>query len=78
MAEIDNPVAAHQEIHRFAQSLGVELIAVDTDMYGPPAVTLQQAVAIAQREGKNDALLVKGSRVAGLERLVAAIVGEER
>ena len=75
MAEIEHPASAHVEIADLARSLGIELVAVDTALYGIAPVSLDDAVAAALREGEGSALLVKGSRVAGLDRLVDAIGG---
>jgi len=41
-------------------------------LYGEESITLQAAIARVADFGTGDAVLVKGSRVAGLERLVAA------
>jgi UDP-N-acetylmuramyl pentapeptide synthase len=43
---------------------------VDTNLYGGDSITLQAAIALVDEFGEGDAVLVKGSRVAGLERLV--------
>jgi UDP-N-acetylmuramoyl-tripeptide--D-alanyl-D-alanine ligase len=60
-----------------ARQLDINLVAVDTNLYGDdsialPSVTLQSAILQAGEFGEGDAVLVKGSRVAGLERLVHA------
>jgi UDP-N-acetylmuramoyl-tripeptide--D-alanyl-D-alanine ligase len=66
----------HRAIADLAQRLGVDLVAVATDAYGVPALADVDAAAAALggilRPG--DAVLVKASRVAGLER-VAALLG---
>lgn len=71
MAELEDAAQRHQEISELAADLGVELRPVGTDLYGSPPV--DDATAIAGL-GEGDAVLVKGSRVAGLERLVRRLV----
>jgi UDP-N-acetylmuramoyl-tripeptide--D-alanyl-D-alanine ligase len=74
MAELDDPVTAHREIAALARELGIELIAVGTDEYGPAPV--REVAAVLERLGPlgtDDAVLVKGSRVAGLEAVAEAL-----
>jgi UDP-N-acetylmuramoyl-tripeptide--D-alanyl-D-alanine ligase len=69
MAELDDPVTAHREIGDLARSLGVEVVAVNEAGYGAESVgTIEEAAARFDLDG-DDAVLVKGSRVAGLELL---------
>ena len=72
MAEISDAEAEHRAIARYAADRGVELITVDTDLYGitPSA----DAAATLGAISSGDAVLVKGSRVAGLERIAALLV----
>ena len=74
MAELADPVADHLEIARLLDLHGIELIAIGTDLYGvePAADPLAALGSVAG----DDALLVKGSRVAGLERLAALLLGQ--
>jgi UDP-N-acetylmuramoyl-tripeptide--D-alanyl-D-alanine ligase len=72
MAELDDPAAAHAAIARRADELGIELVAVGTDLYGPRPV--DDPVAALGPLGEGDAVLVKGSRVAGLERVAARLL----
>ena len=74
MAELADPARDHSQIAELLAERGIELISVDTDLYGVPART--DALAVAMSLAGDDAVLVKGSRVAGLERLAALIVGE--
>jgi UDP-N-acetylmuramoyl-tripeptide--D-alanyl-D-alanine ligase len=69
MAEIEDSVQAHRAIADRAAVLGLELIVVGTDLYGiePSADPLAALGAL----GSGDVLLVKASRSAGLERIVA-------
>ncbi len=70
MAELDDATAHHVYIASVAESLGVELLAVDTTHYGAPSHTIDEVVALLTGLGDDSVILVKGSRVAGLERLV--------
>ena len=76
MAELgEESDAEHAAIGRLAAELGVRLIAFDTPEYGGEDVSdLDEALALLGELGDGDAVLVKGSRVAGLERLVEALV----
>jgi UDP-N-acetylmuramoyl-tripeptide--D-alanyl-D-alanine ligase len=74
MAEIDDSTDGHARIARLAVDLGVELIAVDTDLYGVASSTLDQAIARVSDLGDECAVLVKASRSARLDRVVDAIV----
>ena len=72
MAEISDAAAEHRAIAEYAAIRDIELIAVGTDLYGtqPSADPL---AALGSLTG-DDAVLVKGSRVAGLERLAALLI----
>ena len=72
MAEIDEPGPAHQAIADRAAEHGIELVAVGTDLYGIPPTG--DPVAAAGRLESGTAVLVKASRVAGLERVAAALI----
>ena len=72
MAEISDAEAEHRAIARYAADRDVELIAVGTALYGVepwPTEQLEQWSAAA-----GVAVLVKGSRVAGLETVAAALL----
>ncbi len=72
MAEISDAAAEHRAIARYAADRGVELIAVGTDFYGvSPSADVAAALGSVSAD---DAVLVKGSRVAGLEKLAAALI----
>jgi UDP-N-acetylmuramoyl-tripeptide--D-alanyl-D-alanine ligase len=71
MAEISDGPAEHRAIRAEAERLGIEVLAVGTDLYGIDPVD-DPAAAIGPLAG-GDALLVKGSRVVGLERWVVVI-----
>ena len=72
MAEISDPAAEHLAITRYAQSLGIEVIPAGTNLYGPPPAQITSAGAL-DALGPGDAVLVKGSRIAGLDRLAATL-----
>jgi UDP-N-acetylmuramoyl-tripeptide--D-alanyl-D-alanine ligase len=66
----------HRAIGALATSLGIDVIAVDEPRYGAPTVADVDAAAIELGElADGDAVLVKGSRVAGLERLAKRLAG---
>jgi UDP-N-acetylmuramoyl-tripeptide--D-alanyl-D-alanine ligase len=67
MAELDDPVTAHRAIAEHAAALGVTVIAVGTSLYGVTPVD-DPLGALGSVAG-GDAVLVKGSRVAALERI---------
>ncbi len=72
MAEIEDPGPAHREIAERARSLGVELLAVGTELYG--IVPVDDVAAALGPLGPESAVLVKASRSAGLERIVAELL----
>jgi UDP-N-acetylmuramoyl-tripeptide--D-alanyl-D-alanine ligase len=78
MAEIgDTAAAEHLAITARARDLGVEVIAVDAPDYGPDArhvADVDAALAALSELSEGDAVLVKGSRVAALERVAAALL----
>jgi UDP-N-acetylmuramoyl-tripeptide--D-alanyl-D-alanine ligase len=72
MAELDDPGPEHLAIAEEAARLDIELIAVGTDLYGIAPVA--DPVAAVGPLGPGVAVLVKGSRVAGLEAVVARLL----
>jgi UDP-N-acetylmuramoyl-tripeptide--D-alanyl-D-alanine ligase len=76
MAELGADSAAqHDAVADLAGRLDVELLAVGTDAYRARAVAdVDEAVAALGRLGPGDAVLVKASRVAGLERLASRLL----
>jgi UDP-N-acetylmuramoyl-tripeptide--D-alanyl-D-alanine ligase len=69
--------AEHRRIAELARELGIELIALGTTDYGVRSLddvddALVELVELSLRDG--DAILVKGSRVAGLESLAARLL----
>ncbi|NLA34831.1 MAG: UDP-N-acetylmuramoyl-tripeptide--D-alanyl-D-alanine ligase [Actinobacteria bacterium] len=74
MAElgVDAP-AEHRAIAAHAASLGIELVAVGTDLYGvEPLDGVDAAITDVPAPRRGEAVLLKASRVAGLERIAAA------
>ena len=57
-----------------AADLGIELLPVGTDLYGVDPVA--DPVAALDTLGDGDAVLVKASRVAGLESLAACLISQ--
>ena len=74
MAELADPPRDHAEMADLLRANDIELVAVGTDLYGTPQRA--DALDVLRSLTADDAVLVKGSRVAGLERLVALVVGE--
>jgi UDP-N-acetylmuramoyl-tripeptide--D-alanyl-D-alanine ligase len=79
MAELgDESAAAHTHVAAVASELGIRLIAFGTDGYGNSAAetvaTIEDALVALGDLGAEDSVLVKGSRIAGLERLAAALL----
>lgn len=68
MAELEDPGPSHLAITELCRRLGVRLIPVECDLYGAEAVTVDALGDL--RFDDSTAVLVKGSRVAGLERVV--------
>jgi len=71
MAELDAPEREHADVSARARALGIEVVAVGTDLYGPDPV--DDVTAALGPLGAGDVVLVKGSRVAGLERVAAQL-----
>ena len=74
MAELADSEQHHRQIAARVAELGIELIAVGTGAYGTNSHTIEQAASLLAERGEGDAILVKGSRIAALERLVKLLV----
>ncbi len=74
MAELGRHTdSEHRRVAATAKELGIEVVGYETDLYGQRRVTgIDEAVALLRTMGSGDAVLVKGSRVAGLEDVVRA------
>jgi UDP-N-acetylmuramoyl-tripeptide--D-alanyl-D-alanine ligase len=67
--------AEHSAVVALADDLGIDLVAYETGAYGLPTVNgLDGALAAIGVLDDGDAVLVKGSRVAGLERLADVLL----
>ncbi len=73
MAELSEPEQDHLQISRLAKQLGIELIAVETGMYGVQPRTRDEVAAMLSTVENTATILIKGSRVAQLEKLVAML-----
>jgi UDP-N-acetylmuramoyl-tripeptide--D-alanyl-D-alanine ligase len=71
MAELDDPAGGHRAVAATATELGIELIATGTDLYGVEPI--DDPLAALGPVGDGDAVLVKASRVAGLDRVADAL-----
>lgn len=72
MAEIADPEAEHLAIVEYARGHHIDVLAYGTDLYGITPVP-DPVAALGSLAG-GDAVLVKGSRVVGLERVAAALL----
>jgi UDP-N-acetylmuramoyl-tripeptide--D-alanyl-D-alanine ligase len=72
MGELDDVTGGHHEVAQHAIKCGVDLIAVGTDLYGIRP-TADPIGALGQLS-EGDVVLVKASRAAGLERVVADLL----
>lgn len=69
----------HQVAASLAAELGIRVVAVAEPRYGTEVVnSVEEAQEVLGELGAGDAVLVKGSRVAGLERLAARLRHEPR
>ena len=75
MAELgDRAADEHLAIAQRVADLGLELVAVGTDLYGVESLADLDAAYGALDLAVDDAVLVKGSRVAGLEVLAELLL----
>ena len=72
MAEIDDPELEHRGVAAYAAERNIHVIAVGTRLYGVEPIREADDLGLSVAGG--DAILVKGSRVAGLERLAARLL----
>jgi UDP-N-acetylmuramoyl-tripeptide--D-alanyl-D-alanine ligase len=71
----DEAEPGHKHVAALAAELGIELIAIDAPLYGVETVPdFDAATARLGELGDGDAVLVKGSRVAGLEKLAEQLL----
>lgn len=69
MAELAEPAKEHLMISEYAKSLNIEIVAVETPLYGVDACSFVEAKARLTNLGAGDVALVKGSKVTNLVRL---------
>lgn len=74
MAELADSSTEHLAILEYARSKSIEFIACETENYGVSTLTVDDAVKQIRNGGTDVAVLVKGSRVAALERVVQLLV----
>jgi UDP-N-acetylmuramyl pentapeptide synthase len=74
MAEVLHSDLAHQEIAKLCGQLGIELLALETDLYGTNALSLSDIAKTLDGHDSNTVVLVKGSRIAAAERVVQVLV----
>jgi UDP-N-acetylmuramoyl-tripeptide--D-alanyl-D-alanine ligase len=74
MAELgDETEGQHRRLADLGSELGLRVVGYQTDLYGPDQVTsVTEGVELARSLSSGDALLLKGSRVARLEEVLAA------
>jgi UDP-N-acetylmuramoyl-tripeptide--D-alanyl-D-alanine ligase len=72
MAELDDAEHEHLAVAEQVHALGIELLPVGTRLYGLPPV--DDPLAALGPLGDGDVVLVKGSRLAGLETLATQLV----
>ena len=79
MAEIADADAAHRDVAAHAANLGIDLIAVGTDLYGAERVDdFDDVVERVRALPNGSAVLFKASRVVGLDRIVRRLVEADR
>lgn len=74
MAELDDPAIEHERVAALAGALGIELVVSGTELYGVAPVP--DPIAVGQSLSRHDAVLIKGSLVAGMQRVAALVIGE--
>ena len=73
MAEVLHSDSAHQEIATLCRQLGIELLALETDLYGTNVLSLTDVADTLGQVDSDTVVLVKGSRIAATERVVQAL-----
>jgi UDP-N-acetylmuramoyl-tripeptide--D-alanyl-D-alanine ligase len=74
MAELADSSAEHNAIVEYARSKSIEFIACETENYATSPHSIGDAVRRVRDGGTDVAVLVKGSRVAALERVVQLLI----
>ncbi len=73
MAEVDDEVNAHLSVAATCRDLGIEILPLETDLYGVAALSVEEIVQRLSSGDIDSVVLVKGSRVAATERVVQAL-----
>lgn len=74
MAEVDDEVNAHLSVAAICRELGIEILPLETDLYGVVAMSVDEIVKRLSIEGIDSVVLVKGSRVSATERVVLELI----
>jgi len=74
MAEVSDSATVHQGIAALCDQLGIELLALETDLYGTTALSVSQVVDALRELDSNNVVVVKGSRMAATERVVHSLI----
>ena len=75
MAEVEDPASAHRAVAATADALGIVLLPLETDLYGTPAMSVDDVAARLTGVGPSTVVLVKGSRSSRTERVVGILAG---
>ncbi len=76
MAEISEAEEQHRKITQLADDLGIEVIAFRTPLYGLTcSESYEEVYELLRKRTANTAILLKGSRVAGLEAVTQLLLG---
>ena len=73
MSEVTNEKGAHLNVAALAQELHIQLLPLETDLYGESGLSLDQ-VMVHLKQQAWDSLLVKGSRAAETERVILQLL----
>ena len=74
MAEVLHSETAHREIASLCKQVGIELLALETNLYGTNPLSVDEIANALSQLGSDAVVLVKGSRVAATERVVHALM----
>lgn len=73
IAEVSDAPAVHRAVADRARALGVELLALETDLYGVTPSTLDDVERAIEGSAPGTTVLVKGSRIADTGRVVTML-----
>jgi UDP-N-acetylmuramyl pentapeptide synthase len=72
---VEDPASAHRAVAATADALGIVLLPLETDLYGTPAMSVDDVAARLTGVGPSTVVLVKGSRSSRTERVVGILAG---